>query len=163
MRTRTLVVAAAAVAALTTACGAKADGPPDIAVDRTPCAHCGMLISEPVYAAAYRTPQSESLVFDDIGCLLKAAAQEPRADALRFWFHDAATAVWIDGTDAVFVSSLALRTPMGGGLVAYRDPAAAGEAARFQQGSVVPSLQELLNRRSTPGASNQSQSSGGVF
>ena len=45
--------------------------------------------------------------------------------ALRFWFHDAATAVWIDGTDAVFVSSRALRTPMGGGLVAYRDLAAA--------------------------------------
>jgi copper chaperone NosL len=145
MRTGTLMAAAAA-AVLTAACGVTAEGPPDIAVDRTPCAHCGMLISEPVYAAAYRTPQSESLVFDDIGCLLKAAAREPRADALRFWFHDAATAVWIDGTDAVFVSSRALRTPMGGGLVAYRDRAAAREAAVRQQGSVVPSLTELLNR-----------------
>jgi len=121
MRTRTVIVVVAAAAALTTACGVKADGPPDIVVDRTPCAHCGMLISEPAYAAAYRTPQSESLVFDDIGCLLNAATREPRATALRFWFHDAATAVWIDGTDAVFVSSRALRTPMGGGLVAYRE------------------------------------------
>jgi copper chaperone NosL len=146
MRTRTLIVAAAAAAVLMTACGVKADGPPDIAVDRTPCAHCGMLISEPVYAAAYRTPQSEPLVFDDIGCLLKAATREPRATELRFWFHDAATAVWIDGTDAVFVSSRALRTPMGGGLVAYRDLAAARKAAARQEGSVVPSLQELLKR-----------------
>ena len=146
MRTGTLMAAAAAAAVLTAACGVTAEGPPDIAVDRTPCAHCGMLISEPVYAAAYRTPQSESLVFDDIGCLLKAAAREPRADALRFWFHDAATAVWIDGTDAVFVSSRALRTPMGGGLVAYRDQAAAREAAVRQGGSVVPSLKELLQR-----------------
>jgi hypothetical protein len=79
-----------------------------------------MLISEPIYAAAYRTPRSESRVFDDIGCLLKAAAQEPRADGLRFWFHDAATAVWIDGTEAVFVSSTALRAD-GGGIVAFRD------------------------------------------
>jgi len=146
MTTRTLIVAAAAAAVLTTACVVKADGPPDITVDRTSCAHCGMLISEPVYAAAYRTPQSESLVFDDIGCLLKAATREPRAIALRFWFHDAATAVWIDGTDAVFVSSRALRTPMGGGLVAYRDPAAAREAAARQHGSVVSSLEELLQR-----------------
>ena len=138
MRTGTLIVAVVA-AAIGAACGVKADGPPHFEVDRTPCAHCGMLISEPVYAAAYRAARSESRVFDDIGCLLKAAAQEPRADALRFWFHDAATAVWIDGTDAI-------RTPMGGGLVAFRDLAAAREAATRQQGSVVPSLEELLRR-----------------
>ena len=146
MRTGTLIVAVVAAAAIGAACGVKADGPPHFEVDRTPCAHCGMLISEPVYAAAYRAARSESRVFDDIGCLLKAAAQEPRADALRFWFHDAATAVWIDGTDAVFVSSRELRTPMGGGLVAFRDLAAAREAATRQQGSVVPSLEELLRR-----------------
>ena len=107
MRTGTLIVAMAMAmaTALSAACGVKADGPPHIEVDRTPCAHCGMLISEPVYAAAYRTARSESRVFDDIGCLLKAAAQEPRGDALRFWFHDTATAVWIDGTDTLFVSS----------------------------------------------------------
>ena len=147
------------MAAFGAACGAAADGPPHIEVDRTPCAHCGMLISEPLYAAAYRTPRSESRLFDDIGCLLKAAAQEPRADALRFWFHDAATAVWIDGTDAVFVSSTTLRTPMGGGIVAFGDAAAAREAAARQQGSVVSSLQDLLSRRSTPGAQNVSQES----
>jgi copper chaperone NosL len=144
MRPGVLIGVAALAAALGAACGATAEGPPHIEVDRTPCAHCGMLISEPIYAAAYRTPRSESRVFDDIGCLLKAAAQEPRADALRFWFHDAVTAVWIDGTDAVFVSSTHLRTPMGGGLVAFRDPAAAREAAARQQGRVLTSLQELL-------------------
>jgi copper chaperone NosL len=166
MRTGVLIATAAMAAALSTACGVTADGPPHIEVDRTPCAHCGMLISEPLYAAAYRTPGLESRVFDDIGCLLKAAAQEPRADALRFWFHDAATAVWIDGTDAVFVSSTTLRTPMGGGLVAYRDLAAAREAAARQQGRVVSSLQELLRRGSPPGARNASQESwrsGGIF
>ena len=67
------------------ACGAKADGPPHIEVDRTPCAHCGMLISEPVFAAAYRAPGSEARVFDDIGCLLAAASrgQWDEAEALR--------------------------------------------------------------------------------
>jgi len=143
MRTGVLI-GAAVLTAIGAACGVGPEGPPHIEVDRTPCAHCGMLISEPLYAAAYRSPRSEPRVFDDIGCLVDAAAREPRADALRFWFHDAATAVWIDGTDAVFVSSAMLRTPMGGGLVAFRDPAAAREAATRQQGRVLTSLQELL-------------------
>lgn len=127
------------------ACGVRADGPPEIHVDRTPCSHCGMLISEPVYAAAYRAPGSDPRVFDDIRCLLEAAQKEPRADALRFWFHDAATAVWIGGEAAVFVGSPTLRTPMGGGLVAYGDRTAAQEDAVRRQGRLINSFTDLLH------------------
>ena len=137
--------------AATVACVARADGPPDIEVDRTACAHCGMLISEPVYAAAYRAPDSEPRVFDEIGCLLKAAHREPHADAIRFWFHDAATAVWIDGKDAAFVTSPSLRTPMGGGLIAYRDRTAARESATRDHGRVIDSLEDLLRSTSLGG------------
>jgi hypothetical protein len=42
---------------------------------------------------------------------------------------------------------------MGGGLVAFRDPATAREAAARQQGSVVSSLQELLDRQRKEGGS----------
>ena len=140
MKARVLVILALAGSA---ACGMKAGGPPEIRVDRTACSHCGMLISEPAYAAAYRAPDSDFRLFDDIKCLLDAAQKEPRADALRFWFHDAASAVWIDGTDAVFVSSPSLRTPMGGGLVAYRDRAVAREGAARHQGSVIDALSDL--------------------
>ena len=35
------------------ACATRADGPPEIVVDRTACSHCGMLISEPASAAAF--------------------------------------------------------------------------------------------------------------
>src|SRR5262245_24799777 len=77
--------------AASVACGVRADGPPEILVDRTACSHCGMLISEPLYAAAYRAPGADPRVFDDIGCLLEAARREPHADALRFWFQDAAS------------------------------------------------------------------------
>ena len=125
------------------ACGVRADGPPDIQVDRTACSHCGMLISEPVYAAAYRATGSDPRVFDDIGCLIEAARKEPRADAIRFWFHDAASAAWI-GEEAVFVSSTTFRTPMGGGLIAYRDRGAARESAARHHGDVINSLSDLL-------------------
>src|SRR5262245_4849990 len=73
------------------ACGLRADGPPDIQVDRTACSHCGMLISELAYAAAYRAPGADPRVFDDIGCLLEAARREPARSSLRFWFRDAAS------------------------------------------------------------------------
>ena len=132
------------VVASSVACGVKAEGPPDIQVDRTACSHCGMLISEPVFAAGYRAPGSEPRVFDDIGCFLEAARKEPRADALRFWFHDAASSNWI-GEEAVFVSSTTLRTPMGGGLIAYGDRAAAREGAVRHNGRVIDSVNDLLS------------------
>jgi copper chaperone NosL len=126
------------------ACGVNADGPPEIVVDRTACAYCGMLISEPAYAASYRAAGREARAFDDIACLLAAARGEAHGPALQFWFHDAAASGWIDGGDAVFVHSPQLRTPMGGGFVAYRDRAAAARAAEETGGRIVPSIAELL-------------------
>lgn len=126
------------------ACAAGAAGPPEIVVDRTACSHCGMLISEPIYAAAYQAPGSAGRVFDDIRCLIEAAKQET-AGELRFWFRDASDGSWIDGDEATFVASADIRTPMSGGMLAYRDPAAAEEAARRFRGRVVRSLPELMD------------------
>ena len=123
------------------ACGARADGPPEIQVDRTACGHCRMLVSEPQYAAAYRAPGGEALVFDDIQCLLDAAGKE--AGPLRVWFRDAAGDAWIDGAAAVFVRSLSLRTPMNGGIAAYRTRSAAEQAATRDRGRLVLSFEEL--------------------
>lgn len=126
------------------ACGANADGPPAIEVDRTPCAHCGMLVSEPLFAAAYKAPGADVRIFDDIACLVKSAKREASADALGFWFHDAATGHWIPGADASFVKSDRLRTPMSGGLVAYRELAAAQRGAIEHHGHVIRTLSDLM-------------------
>ena len=148
MTTRLLVLALAG----SVACGVQADGPPDVHVDRTACAHCGMLVSERIFAAAYRAPGAEAQAFDDIQCLLDAVRREAHPDALRIWVHDAAAGDWIDGRHAAFVGSPALRTPMGGGFIAYRDAAAARERAAKHQGSVVRTFDDLL-RSSDPGGS----------
>jgi copper chaperone NosL len=126
------------------ACGVKADGPPEIVVDRTPCAHCGMLVSEPAFAAAYRRDGSDARSFDDIGCLLTAVDGEANPERLRFWFHDAATGAWIDRADARFVRSARFRTPMSGGIVAYRGAAAAERAATEHRGTVIGNFDQLL-------------------
>jgi copper chaperone NosL len=143
MRTRPAAILALTLAA-SIACRAGAEGPPRIEVDRTACAHCAMLISEPMYAAAYRAPNADARVFDDIACMLDAARREQDTGRLRFWFHDASTSQWIDGGAATFVSSASLKTPMNGGFVAYRDEAAAVRAANAQQGTVIRTVGDLL-------------------
>lgn len=154
--TQACVVALAA--AIAAACGVAADGPPEIVVDRTACSHCGMLVSDPGYAAAYRAPGGEARVFDDIGCLLEAVRVDRgsrlQADGpqLRFWLHDFAGGDWIDGRSAVFVGSPALHTPMGGGLIALRDRVAALDYAARHQGRVIESIDELMRTRTGGGS-----------
>ena len=134
-----LVLAASVAAA---GCGVAAQGPPEIVIDRTACSHCSMLISEPVYAAAYQAPGAAPRVFDDIGCLLDSLGTE-QAASLQFWFHDASHGEWIDGTEATFVASPQVRTPMGGGIIAFRDGAAADTAAAAQRGERIATLAQL--------------------
>jgi copper chaperone NosL len=131
-----------AIALLSTACAVKAGGPPEIVVDRDACSHCGMLISEPIYAAAYRPAGAAARLFDDIDCLRKAARTE--AGPLTYWFRDADDGAWLDGPQASFVSSPEVRSPMGGGLLAYRDRGAAERSAARRHGRVIGSLDDLL-------------------
>jgi copper chaperone NosL len=130
----------------TAACGVAAQGPPEIVIDRSACSHCSMLISEPRYAAAYQAPGAEPRVFDDIGCLLEAVTKESGTD-IRFWFHDANHGEWIEGTTATFVASPQIRTPMGGGIIAFGDGAAADRTAAAQRGERIATLARLLERK----------------
>jgi len=129
------------------ACAAKADGPPQIVVDRTPCAHCGMLVSEPAFAAAYRREGADARIFDDIRCLLNDMKDEANPRGLRFWFHDAASGAWIASEEAVFVKSARFRTPMSGGIVAYRGRSAGERAASENDGVLIGNVEELLKQR----------------
>ena len=137
---RCLIVA---FALFVTACSAKVAGPPVIVVDTTACSHCGMFVSEPIFAAAYQANAAEARVFDDIGCMLDALRREA-ASPIHVWVQDAAGAGWVDADQAIFVASERIRTPMSGGLLAYADAAAAEKAAATSGGEVMRSLQELM-------------------
>jgi nitrous oxide reductase accessory protein NosL len=137
-------------AALLAACQSKPAAPPEIVVDRTACSHCRMFVSEAIYAAAYRVDAAEPKVFDDIACLVASMRRESLSSdssGFRVWFQDGNGGGWIERGTPVFVSSAVFRTPMGGGVLAYRDAAAAAQAASTYQGQVVGSLAHLLNRR----------------
>lgn len=144
MTRRLLSAAVLAVVAAGLGCGAGADGPPHIEEDRTACAHCGMLVSERVFAAAFRAPGQEPRVFDDIACLRAAARREGNPQSLTYWFHDAESRAWIEGRQATFVHADRLKTPMSGGLIAFADAGAAVRRASELDGRVITSVAEML-------------------
>ena len=104
-----------------------------------------MLISELVYSAAYQRAGAPARVFDDIGCMRSALQRESSPTDVQLWFHDASDGTWIAGKEAVLVHSPAIRTPMGGGLLAHRDRVAAQDAAARHGGRIV-SLDRFLSK-----------------
>jgi copper chaperone NosL len=125
------------------ACAGRAFTPPAIVVDRSACSKCGMLVSELAYAAAIRWADGHDEIFDDIGCLVAKAQQTPDGDR-QYWFHDAAHGGWITDARPVWVTSPELKTPMGGGIAAYRDRATAEQAAARLRGRLVLDISELM-------------------
>ncbi len=110
-------------------CGSTKSGPPSIVLDETPCAHCGMLVSDLAYAAAYRTEDGDDRVFDEIGCLLR----ELPSSGARVFVHDYETSEWLDGEAAFYVRSELIQTPMGGGIVAF----SSRERAEGREGEIL--------------------------
>lgn len=120
-----------------------ADGPPAVTLDRTACSFCGMLVSDLRFAAALRPgPGEPAQVFDDIGCMLQSWRQAPDMTAAVAWVMDE-DGEWVPARDATFVRG-AITTPMGGGIVAFRDRDAAMSYAADVQGAESVSFSDLL-------------------
>ena len=104
----------------------RAEGPAPVAWDRTRCSQCGMLISEPAWAAQLHEVGGPVQHFDDPGCLLVALeddAPEARASEVKLYFHHLHQDLWIPGDEVAFTP--ADHSPMGYGIGAV----VAGESA----------------------------------
>ncbi len=91
------------------------DGPEPVAFDRTPCARCGMLVSDPRFAAQLQTRDGRVLHFDDPGCLL-LYEHERAPEVQARWFRAARAERWIPGGSVAF--GPLEPSPMGYGLAA---------------------------------------------
>jgi copper chaperone NosL len=110
---RAWIRGSALAACLASAACEPAEGPAAIAYDREPCAHCGMLISEPAFAAQLELDGEDPLSFDDPGCLLRYRAErQPRWRAA--WYHHAREPRWIPEPEVAFERFP--QTPMGSGI-----------------------------------------------
>ncbi len=102
--------------------------PPEIRYGEEMCRECGMIISEPRFAAAYYTADGNARRFDGIGGMASHHA-ENQEDVAQFWVHDYDTEEWIIADQAFFVMSDQLHTPMDFGVVAFSDQSRAQEHA----------------------------------
>jgi copper chaperone NosL len=91
-----------------------------------------MAISEKKYAAEFVTVEGDALKFDDITCLTDYVAEKNnQAQIAAFFVVDLKTQQWLRGERAWLVHSPRYKTPMSGGIVAFRDKAdAANEAGK---------------------------------
>ncbi len=127
---------------------AKATGPEPIRYDRDTCAHCRMHFAARGFAAERRDDRGTLHKYDDIGCMLVAASHGASGEA---WVEDNAGNGFVPLLSATLVTARDLGTPMGYGVVAFRDRASAEEFARSHGGRLI-ALEELLHDRTRFGA-----------
>lgn len=125
------------LAAVGIACSSSVDldATPSLDIGQDICEQCGMIISEEAYASAYRLNNGRQKLFDDIGDMVTYHRLH-REDVYVFWVHDYSSLEWIRAENAYFVASTDLVTPMGGGIAAFADRAAAESMAVERNGVI---------------------------
>ena len=127
------------------ACASQVDlsQPPEIFYGEDVCSECGMIISDPRFAAAYYTTDGDSKQFDDIGGMAVHHAEHQEQIA-QFWVHDFDTEQWLKADQAYFVMSDQIHTPMDFGIAAFSDEVRAKEFASSNN-AMVMSFEAILD------------------
>jgi copper chaperone NosL len=138
---RALLLIPLLAAALSACNRTELTGPPDLRLGRDECAECGMIINEDRCSSALLISTDgtrEHALFDDIGCMLDYSPELP-AVIIESFVHDHPTRVWLTAHDATFIlaDEKSFPTPMGSGLAAFADPAAAQRAADTHAGRTL--------------------------
>lgn len=127
----TRVLMCVAALALAACSGSGEPRPPDIAYGRDMCDQCGMIIDDERFASALVLQDGKTLIFDDAGEMFAYYGKHQNT-AISAWFvHDYASKAWISGEKAYYVVSAQVRSPMGTGVAAFAESAAA-EAFRAE-------------------------------
>ncbi len=128
---------AAAIALPSGACRQTPPQPVEIQPEDV-CARCKMAISERRYASEFLTKDETAYKFDDVACLLILIREmRHQEDVAAVFVVDYQTRDWIRAQDAFFVRSQSLKTPMGGGIVAFRARSRAEAAAAQFHGELL--------------------------
>ncbi|MCC6703702.1 MAG: nitrous oxide reductase accessory protein NosL [Thermomicrobiales bacterium] len=84
----------------------------------------GMFVVDPRYTAAWLPEEGEWILFDDIGEMLKYRVDRfPDAKPRVIWVNDYLDSKWVKADEAWYVQTKAVNTPMGWGIIAFRNEA----------------------------------------
>ncbi|WP_372639112.1 nitrous oxide reductase accessory protein NosL [Fodinibius sp.] len=109
---------------LATACSQE---PADIHYGSDECAHCKMMITDNRFASQIVTEKGKAYKFDAIECMTAYANEHPEVSegALRYVSNYAEGGTWLRATEAQYVKSEVVNSPMGESLLAFPSPEAA--------------------------------------
>ncbi len=117
-------------------------GPQSIVYGRDACAHCRMHISQPGFAGEVRDHNGMLTKYDDVGCMLQAMVAM-RREIPEAWVEDHDGGGFVPLLTAQLVRGDTGDTPMGYGIVAFANEAAATTYAREHNGQLV-SLEDVM-------------------
>ena len=142
-----LILITIVMSLITINCNTGEDTLPQIRYGEESCDRCRMIISEKRFASAYRTDDGILRKFDDLGCAVLHRAEQ-NEQVKQFWVYDYGETDWLDKTEAFFVSSRELLTPMGYGIIAVKTKIQAQSLAENNNGQIVEfdQLQHILQR-----------------
>ena len=117
--------------------------PPTLHLGQDVCIACSMIVSDERYASALvfmREDRIEKHVFDDLGEMLDldiAKLNLGEISQTHWYVKDAGTLQWLDASEAHFMKSDELQTPMGFGVAAYANLEDAQAAAKKHDGRTL--------------------------
>lgn len=125
-----------AAAPLLAACKPQMEGPEEIRWGRETCEICGMIISDPFFAAEVRGGEDHKLYkFDDIGDAVHWLKMQSWAEApnIEFWVRDYPTGTrWLDARTVRYVTGLVTPMDYGFGAVESSGPDTISYAEMFR-------------------------------
>jgi hypothetical protein len=101
---------------LASACSCSKPAPKDPHWQKDVCAHCGMAISDPDFAAEIVGPGFEWRFYDDIGCALSDILEKPAVTSGKLYVRPKGETAWIPAATAHYAEGFA--TPMNYGFAA---------------------------------------------
>ncbi|MDR8393181.1 nitrous oxide reductase accessory protein NosL [Aliifodinibius sp. S!AR15-10] len=101
--------------------------PAEIHYQSDECAHCKMMIMDPRFASQMVTETGKAYKFDAIECM-EAYLEEGNVESAsaKLWVNDFNNpGNWLDASEAIFIKSEVIQSPMGSSLLALESQQAA--------------------------------------
>lgn len=116
---------ALATTVLLTGCGDKGYEATKINPATDVCEICNMSIADEKYAGQIALKNGDYEMFDDLGCLMQYYSTMDKDDLGEAFIKDDAGKEWLDVSKSSFVFNKEIATPMGYGVIAFKDEASA--------------------------------------
>lgn len=110
----------------------------------TQCTHCNMVIKDQLHASKATLESGKTVFFDAIECLLNYINSNPTTKFQSFSVINYANGKFIDATNATYLKSKAIKSPMGANLSAFATKTTAETTARRNPGKLF-TWSQLLN------------------